>query len=134
MCFEEMIKMKQNKDNKIKKGNINDSDLSWTFLDGSRRKAVILDSVTIGKGEYLPGWKWSKHVGKITDKKSEAHIGYVISGEMMIRDSKGNEVKVGPGEAFEVKPDHDAWVIGNVPCIAIDFQNINKIDFSKENY
>ncbi len=30
-------------------------------------------------------------------------------------------VEAGPGELFEVGPNHDAWVSGNEPCIALDF-------------
>lgn len=64
---------------------------------------------------------WSLHAGKQTGKASENHIGYIISGSMMIQDSTGNEIRVGPGDAFEVGPGHDAWVIGGEPCIALDF-------------
>lgn len=30
-------------------------------------------------------------------------------------------MRVGPGDAFEVGPAHGAWVIGEEPCIALDF-------------
>jgi hypothetical protein len=40
---------------------------------------------------------------------------------MIIRDSKGVEVEVGPGDDFEVMPEHDAWVKGSDPCVALDF-------------
>ena len=116
-------------DETLKKGDFThktDSKLSWTYLDGSKRTAVILDTVVIGKGEYRPGWKWSKHVGAMTGKKSKSHIGYILSGEMMIKSANGKETKVGPGDAFEVKPDHDAWVIGNTPCIALDVCCLSK--------
>jgi hypothetical protein len=33
-------------------------------------------------------------------------------------------VTVGPGEAFEVGPGHDAWVVGDEPCVALDFEPI----------
>jgi hypothetical protein len=111
----------------MKKGNLNNpSSLSWTFLDGSERKATILDSVVIGKGKYLPGWKWSLHVGPITGKLSEKHIGLVLEGEMMIKDHKGNEMSVSAGEVFEVEAGHDAWVLGDIPCIAIDYMVLEK--------
>ena len=100
--------------------NLDNGEKSWTFLDGSERTVVILDSVFIGRGKYLPGWRWSELVGKETGKSSEAHIGYVISGRMCTRTADGQEVSVGPGEAFEVQPGHDAWVIGDEPCIALD--------------
>jgi len=43
---------------------------------------------------------------------------------MMIRAANGREIKVGPGEAFEVGPGHDAWVVGPEPCIALDFEQL----------
>ncbi|HEX8974314.1 MAG TPA: hypothetical protein VF817_02395 [Patescibacteria group bacterium] len=111
----------------MRKDNLNSNkELTWTFLDGSSRTAGILETVAIGKGEYLPGWQWSKHAGKITGKESERHIGYILSGEMMVKDSGGNEARVVPGEAFEVGPGHDAWVLGNVSCIALDFTYLGK--------
>lgn len=96
-------------------------DLATTFLDGSSRNAVILQSSGIGIGTYNPGWRWSLHAGTMTGKPSERHVGYIISGEMMVRDSDGNENLVHAGEAFEVAENHDAWVVGDTPCVALDF-------------
>ena len=33
----------------------------------------------------------------------------------------GVEVVAGPGEAFYAAPGHDAWVVGDEPCVALDF-------------
>jgi len=107
-------------------GNLDNKELSWDFLDGSKRTAVKLGSVFIGRGTYLPGWKWSEHTGKQTNKNSEAHIGYIISGQMTINGADGKEIIVGPGDAFEAKPGHDAWVSGDEPCVAIDFGSLKK--------
>src|SRR5215813_12300987 len=101
---------------------LDSGDKSWTFLDGSKRTAVILESVAIGRGEFLPGWRWSLHVGQQTGKTSMAHIGYVLSGRMAVRGADGKEITVGSGEAFEVGPGHDAWVVGDAPCVALDFE------------
>ena len=104
--------------------NIYDSENSRTFLDGSKRSVVKLGSVAIGRGEYLPGWKWSLHAGPQTGKPSESHIGYIVSGQMIIKTAEGKKTTVGPGTAFEVGPGHDAWVVGNEKCIALDFANL----------
>jgi len=40
---------------------------------------------------------------------------------MMVKDLSGNEEKIEPGFAFEIEPGSDAWVIGDEPCIALDF-------------
>ena len=61
------------------------------------------------------------HAGPQTGKDSENHIGYVISGRMRVRDLCGNEAEIEPGCAFEIAPGSDAWVIGDEPCIALDF-------------
>lgn len=109
--------------------NLDHADKSSTFLDGSKRSVIILESVAIGRGEYLPGWRWSVHVGAQTgNRTSEAHIGYVLSGHIAIRGCGGTEVTVGPGEAFEVRPGHDAWVVGNQPCVALDFEHLRRRD------
>jgi len=111
----------ENLNTNIIKGNPAESGSERIFIDGSVRSSVLLKSCAVGIGTYNPGWKWSVHVGKPTGKPSENHIGYIVSGNMMIKDSYGFEVAVGPGEAFEVGPEHDAWVIGDEPCIALDF-------------
>lgn len=93
-----------------------------TFIDGSKRTVVELPSIIVGRGEYQPGWHWSKHAGPQTGKQSARHIGWIESGKMIIRAADGSEVEVGPGDAFEVGPGHDAWVVGKEPCIALDFE------------
>lgn len=101
--------------------NLSATENSRTFLDGSIRSAVKLRSASIGSGVYQAGWQWSRHAGSQTGKSSANHIGYIISGFMTIRDAAGTEWHIGPGDAFEIGPGHDAWVVGNEPCIAIDF-------------
>ena len=34
----------------------------------------------------------------------------------------GIELEVGPGDIFEVPPGHDAWVIGDIPWVSVDFE------------
>jgi hypothetical protein len=103
------------------KGNPAKSDNARIFIDGSSRSSVLLRSCAVGLGAYNPGWKWSSHAGPQTGKPSENHVGYVLSGSMMIKDAAGIETQVGPEEAFEVGPCHDAWVVGDEPCVALDF-------------
>jgi uncharacterized cupin superfamily protein len=112
---------------KIFAKNLNNSEQLRSFLDGSIRQAVQLKTAVIGLGTYQPGWKWSLHAGAQTGKPSENHIGYIISGHMIIQDSEGVEMNIGPGDGFEVMPGHDAWVLGNEPCVALDFTSITKI-------
>jgi hypothetical protein len=97
-----------------------------TFIDGSTRSCALLRTAAVGLGRYMPGWQWSRHAGPQTGKPSENHIGYIISGYMMVRDPSGNEAKAGPGEAFEIPPGSDAWVFGEETCISLDFLPIQE--------
>ena len=114
-----------NPDSKIVIGNPAESRNVRKFVDGSVRSSILLRSASIGFGTYNPGWKWSLHAGTQSGRASENHIGYIISGRMMVRESSETEIEIGPGEAFEVGPGHDAWVVGREPCIALDFNTID---------
>ena len=95
-------------------------DGEWRFRDGSTRVAVRFDAgVAIGRGVYEPGWRWSSHAKH--DSPSAEHVGYVLSGRMVVEGADGLLVEVGPGEAFLAAPGHDAWVLGDEPCTALDF-------------
>ena len=77
--------------------NLDGIENQRTFIDGSKRTGVVLESVAVGQGEYRPGWKWSEHAGSQTSWSSQAHIGYILRGQLIIKGSEGNEVLIGPG-------------------------------------
>lgn len=41
----------------------------------------------------------------------------------------GVETEVGPGDFMKAAPGHDAWIIGNEPCVVIDWQGM--ADYAK---
>jgi hypothetical protein len=77
----------------------------------------------VGKGVFEPGWRWSENIKPIagTDSCQVSHLGYVVSGRMGVRMDDGTEGEAGPGDVFALPPGHDAWVIGDEPCVALDF-------------
>ena len=87
-----------------------------------------LPSLCVGRGVYQPGWRWSEHAGPQTGENSVRHVGLIESGRMTIRAADRTEATVGPGDIFEVGPGHDAWVIGNEPCVALDFEPRPRVD------
>ncbi len=82
-------------------GDPSQSDTQRHFIDGSSRSHVLLRSAVIGLGTYQPGWRWSLHAGPQTGKPTANHIGYILSGCMMIQDANGIRTELGPGQAFE---------------------------------
>lgn len=83
---------------------------------------VHLDRGTVMRTVLQPGWRWSKSVKAVagTDSCQTHHFGYCISGHMHVVMDSGEEIDVGPGEAIEIPPGHDAWVVGDEPYVGID--------------
>jgi mannose-6-phosphate isomerase-like protein (cupin superfamily) len=78
---------------------------------------------TIMRATFQPGWKWSECVKPTagTESCKVPHINYVISGHLKVVMDDGLELDMGPGDAVDIPPGHDAWVVGSEPCVVIDF-------------
>lgn len=89
-------------------------------------QVVVLGEVYIGRYVAEPGWRWSKdvkpHVGTLSCQHH--HQGIVVSGHMHVTTDDGARRTVGPGEAFDIPPGHDAWVVGDEPCVSIEFRGV----------
>ena len=92
---------------------------------------VNIDAGVVGRATFLPGWKWSEHVKPIarTDSCQAAHMGYFVSGRMKVVMDDGEEMEYGPGDFAIMAPGHDAWIIGDEPCVVIDWQGF--ADYAK---
>ncbi len=97
-------------------------DETRTF-DKGHIELVNLGGITFGKVTFEPGWRWSECVRPLvgTDSCQATHIGYGLSGRIHVVMDDGTEFESGPGEASVIPPGHDAWVIGDEPCVSIDF-------------
>ena len=84
---------------------------------------VNLPGATLARAVFQPGWRWSADVGPTVGTRScqVAHTGYIISGRFHVRMDDGREYDLGPGDAHVVAPGHDAWVVGEEPCVIVDF-------------
>jgi quercetin dioxygenase-like cupin family protein len=92
---------------------------------------VSTDRGGAGRGTFEPGWQWSKHVKPIagTDSCRAAHTGYCVSGRMKVVMNDGTETEFGPGDFAVIPPGHDAWIVGDEPCVFIDWQGFG--DYAK---
>jgi class 3 adenylate cyclase len=96
---------------------------------------VTLDETAIGRFFFRPGWRWSKDVAPITGTRScqHRHLGYTISGSLGVRMDDGTELTIGPGDAYEIPPGHDAWVIGDEPWDSVEFTSAHAFGLSPED-
>ena len=108
--------------------NFGSPDETRPFVSKGKIELVKLGSVVAGRGVFEPGWKWSEHVKPIAGTPScqASHTGYVISGRMRIVMNDGAAREIGPGDAFVCAPGHDAWVLGNEPCVMLDFSGMEQ--------
>ena len=106
----------------IKKNLNRGPDETRKFEKGKVDIATFSD-VTIGRAEFEPGWSWEKCVKPVvkTNSCEAPHTGYIVSGRSKVVMDDGSEIEGGPGDAAIIPPGHNAWVVGNEPCVMIDF-------------
>ncbi len=103
------------------------------LFEGGKGRLDLVDTADggVGRGVFEPGWQWSQHVKPIAQTEScqAAHTGYVVSGRMKIVMEDGQEMEFSAGDYLVVPPGHDAWVVGDEPCVIIDWQGF--ADYAK---
>lgn len=102
--------------------NIDSPDETRKFQAHGHLDVVTLGDFTLGRGVFEPGWQWSKDVKPIagTEQCMTHHTGICVSGAMTVRTQDGSEVTVGAGDVVNLEPGHDAWTVGEEPCILYD--------------
>jgi hypothetical protein len=93
------------------------------FEGKGEAKVVNIGGRVVGRGTFEPGWRWSENIKPIagTDSCQVSHLGYCISGRMKVFMDDGTEGECGPGDVVAIPPGHDAEVVGDEPCVFIDF-------------
>jgi hypothetical protein len=59
-----------------------------------------------------------------TDSCQVSHLGYCVSGRMKVFMDDGSEGECGRGDVVAIPPGHDAEVMGDDPCVFLDFGEI----------
>ena len=58
-----------------------------------------------------------------TESCQNHHQGVGASGRMQVAADDGSEIEIGPGDAYNIPPGHDAWVVGDEPFIGYEFKS-----------
>jgi quercetin dioxygenase-like cupin family protein len=111
--------------------SLNSPDETRSFERG-KLELVKIGGISVGRGIFEPGWRWSKHVKPIAKTKScEApHFQYHVSGTLKIVMDDGTEKECRAGDVSLLPPGHDAWVVGDEPVVVVDFQGM--VDYAKK--
>ena len=113
--------------------NFDSPDETRPFEGKGQADVVELGGKVVGRAVFEPGWKWSENVKPIagTDSCQVSHLGYCISGRLNVYMDDGSEVEIGPGDAYAIPPGHDAEVVGDEPCVSLDFGEFG--DYAKRD-
>ena len=84
----------------------------------------LAGGVQVGRVTLQPGWRWTEDVKPVagTELCMAPHQQYQLSGRVHVAMQDGTEIEAGPGEIMSLPPGHDAWVVGDEPVVAIDWQ------------
>jgi len=102
--------------------NLDRPDESREFPNGADA-LVTIGAHTIGRAEFRPGWRWSNDVQPVAGTAScqVHHLGYLMSGTLHVETDDGAHTDLVAGDAFEILPGHDAWVVGDTACHLLDW-------------
>ena len=89
---------------------------------------VNLNGFSVARVTLQPGWSWEKYVKPIekTGSCQVAHTSLILSGRARTIMDDGTVVDSGPGDIGIVPPGHNTLVLGDEPCIIIDFSGIEE--------
>jgi class 3 adenylate cyclase len=89
-------------------------------------QVVVLGEVYLARSTHEPGWRWSQHVKPVVGTPScqHHHMGVVVAGQLEVVTDAGARRRFVAGEALEVPPGHDAWVVGDEPMVTIEFTGV----------
>lgn len=113
----------------LERKSLNSPEETRPFEGGTGQvELVTLEGGAVGRATFQPGWRWSEHVKPIagTESCQGAHAGYIISGRMVARMDDGTQMEAGPGDVITIAPGHDGWVVGDEPCVMIDWQSFGE--------
>jgi hypothetical protein len=86
---------------------------------------VRLGTQTAARFTFQPGWRWSEAIKPVvgTDSCQVRHVGAIVSGRLHVVHTDGSEGDAQPGDAYVIEPGHDAWVVGDEPVVALEFES-----------
>jgi hypothetical protein len=104
--------------------NLEKPDDTLVLPNGSvESRTVVIEGVEVSRTVFRPGWRWSNDIRPIAQTVSceYPHTGVVLEGALEVEMDDGTHVVLNPGDVASIPPGHDAWVVGDVPCVFLDW-------------
>jgi hypothetical protein len=91
----------------------------------TRLEVINLGGATAARMTAQPGWRWSECIKPIVggDSCQAHHVGLAQAGRLHVVHDDGTELDLEPGHAYVIEPGHDAWVVGDEPFVAYEFES-----------
>ena len=101
--------------------------------DKTRIEVVDLGGTKVGRMTAQPGWRWSECIKPVVGGEScqVHHLGVVVDGQLHVVHNDGTEADVAPGDGYVIEPGHDAWVVGDTPVVAYEFDSSTAGTYAK---
>ena len=109
----------------MQKGNLGTAEAD---VHGRIAKATVaLDGVTVTQVTFGPGARWSEDLKAYagTGSCELPHVALVLAGQLQVQMDDGSEELFGPRDVMLLPPGHDAWTVGEEPCVFVEFSRGN---------
>jgi hypothetical protein len=96
---------------------------TMTF-DHGQAEVVTVAGQTLLRFTFHPGWRWSEAVKPMagTESCQTHHVGYAMAGHLHVRMDDGVEQDIRAGDAYNIPPGHDGWVVGDETYRSVEFR------------
>jgi len=108
----------------ITKRSLLEPDQAEDYGEFGDAAAVAIGGSHVWRSRLQPGWNWDEHIKPYTDGLQSCpmfHREFVVSGHMRYVMEDGTELTAGPDDHLVIEPGHRAWVVGDEPCVLIDW-------------
>ncbi len=109
----------------MQKGNL---DQVPTDAHGSiKKETVSLKGVSVTRVTFDVGARWSKDLKAYAGTAScqLPHVSLVLAGTLRVVMDDGSEEDFSKNDVMLLPPGHDAWTVGDEPCVFVEFSQGN---------
>jgi hypothetical protein len=92
-----------------------------------KKQTVTLQGVSVTRVTFDVGAKWSNDLKEYagTDSCQLPHVALVLSGTLRVVMDDGSQQDFSTNDVMLLPPGHDAWSVGNEPCVFVEFSRGN---------